>query len=172
MAGEPVVLTERLSIRRFCADDAAFLVDLLNQPSFITNIGDRGVRTLDDACFYIENGPQAMYEKYGFGLFRVALKATDTPIGICGILKRETLQDIDIGFAFLPAYWSKGYALESATAVKAWAKATLGLTRLVAIVQPGNGPSIRLLEKLGLRYEGMVTHGEDAESLCLYGCEV
>ena len=164
--------TERLSIRRLCADDAAFIVDLLNQPSFLEHIGDRGVRSLDDARAYIANGPVAMYARHGFGLFHVALKACGTPIGICGILKRDTLEDVDIGFAFLPDYWAKGYALESANGVRAWAKARLGLTRLVAIVQPGNVRSSRLLGKMGFRLEGRVTLGGAVEELELYGCEV
>jgi RimJ/RimL family protein N-acetyltransferase len=165
-----VLDTERLRLRRLCSDDAAFIVELLNDPSFIENIGDRKVRTLDDARAYIANGPVAMYERFGFGLFLVALKETGTPIGICGLLKRETLNDIDIGFAFLPAHWSRGYAIESAMGVKAWATAELGVKRLVAIVLPANTSSIRLLEKMDFRAETTIRLTDCGDELLLYGC--
>ena len=165
-----VLDTERLTLRRLCGDDAPFIVALLNDPSFIKNIGDRNVRTLDDARAYIANGPMEMYQRFGFGLFLVAPKETGTPIGICGLLKRDALNDIDIGFAFLPAYWSRGYAIESAMGVKAWATAELGVKRLVAIVLPGNTPSIRLIEKMGLRAETTVRLTDCGDELLLYGC--
>lgn len=165
-----VLDTERLTLRRLCGDDAPFIVDLLNDPSFIRNIGDRKVRTLDDARAYIANGPVAMYERFGFGLFLVMLRETGTPIGICGLLKRDTLNDIDIGFAFLPAYWSMGYAIESARGVKDWAATALGVKRLVAIVLPTNKPSVRVLEKMGFAAETTIRLTEDGEELCLYGC--
>ena len=165
-----VLDTDRLTLRRLCGDDAPFVVELLNDPSFIRNIGDRNVRTLDDARAYIANGPVAMYERFGFGLFLVMLKETGTPIGICGVLKRDALNDIDLGFAFLPAYWSRGYAIESAIGVKAWAAVVLGVKRLVAIVLPANAPSIRLLEKIGFRAETTVRLSDCGDELLLYGC--
>lgn len=165
-----VLDTDRLTLRRICGDDAPFIVELLNDPSFIRNIGDRKVRTLDDARAYIANGPVAMYAVFGFGLFLVTLKEAGTPIGICGLLKREMLNDIDIGFAFLPAHWSRGYAIESALGVKAWATTVLGLKRLVAIVLPSNKPSVRLLEKMGFRAETTISMTDCGDELCLYGC--
>ena len=116
-SGVAVVESERLSLRRLNAGDAEFIVVLLNDSSFLRNIGDRGVRTVADACRYIANGPVASYEKFGFGLFLVQLKESGAPIGICGLLKRESLDDVDVGFAFLPAFRQKGYAFESAAAV-------------------------------------------------------
>src|SRR5207245_8990901 len=128
--------------------DAPFVLGLLNEPSFIRNIGDRGVRTLDDARAYIATGPMASYVRFGFGLYVVELKALRIPIGICGILKRDELPEPDLGFAFLPAHWSQGYGLESATAIRDYARGTFALPRLLAIVNPANEPSITLLEKL------------------------
>lgn len=143
-------------------DDAEFILELLNEPSFLQYIGDRGVRSLDDAREYIANGPMASYEEHGFGLYLTVLKEQGDPIGICGLLKRETLDDVDIGFAFLPRYWSKGYALESALAVMAYGRDELGLQRIVAITAPDNDASIRLLEKLDMRFEKMVRLTDDS----------
>lgn len=151
-----IVESERLSLRRLNAGDAEFILELLNDPSFIHNIGDRGVRTVDDARRYIANGPAASYEKFGFGLYLVQIKESGIPIGICGLLKRESLEDVDVGFAFLPGFRRKGYAFESAAAVMQYGRDVLGLNRIVAITAPANEGSIRVLEKLGLRFEKMV----------------
>ena len=145
--------TKRLILREFTFDDAAFILTLLNEPSFIRYINDKNVRNLEDARQYIVNGPMASYARNGFGLYLVELKDTAVPIGMCGLLKREELPDADIGFAFLPDYWGKGFALESATAVLNDARERLGLKRVLAIVMPENNASIKLLEKLGMRFE-------------------
>lgn len=163
-----VLETDRLILHRLTVEDAAFILDLLNQPSFLQYIGDRGVRTLDDARRYILNGPVASYKRFGFGLNRVELKATGTPIGLCGLLKRETLDDVDIGFAFLPSFWSKGYAYESASAVLEQGLDALGLPRIVAITAPDNHRSIRLLEKLGLRFERLARLSEAEPEVKLF----
>jgi ribosomal-protein-alanine N-acetyltransferase len=113
-----VLTTPRLALRELTETDAPFMLQLLNEPSFIRNIGDRGVRTVEDAREYITNGPQASYARFGFGLYLVELRPALTPIGICGLLKRDQLPEPDIGFAFLPAYWSQGYAKEAAAAVR------------------------------------------------------
>ena len=156
-----ILETERLLLRQFKADDAEFIFELLNDPSWIQNIGDRNIRTLDDACAYIVNGPAASYAKNGFGLWLVALKETNESIGMCGLIRRENLEDVDIGYALLPRFWGKGYAVEAARAAKDYAKDVVGLKRLVAIVDPTNQGSIRVLEKLGLRYEKMVRLAAD-----------
>jgi RimJ/RimL family protein N-acetyltransferase len=156
--------TPRLIVRRLDAGDAAFMLRLLNEPSFLENIGDRGVRSLDDARAFIANGPVASYEKNGFGLFHVALKDGGDAIGMCGLLRRDWLDDPDVGFAFLPRFWSKGYAFESSVGVIAWAGRSLGITRVLGITKPGNTGSIRVLEKLGLKYARMVTSPEGQES--------
>jgi RimJ/RimL family protein N-acetyltransferase len=151
-----MIETERLRLRRLASDDAAFILRLLNEPSFIENIGDKGARTLDDAVSYILNGPVASYERFGFGLYLVELKESGVAIGMCGLLKRDTLDDVDIGYAYLPEFWSKGYALEAASAVMDYARDRLGLKRVVAITSLDNQSSIRLLEKIGFRYEGLI----------------
>jgi RimJ/RimL family protein N-acetyltransferase len=157
--------TERLILRQLQEGDAAFILELLNEPSFLQNIGDKGVRTIDDACQYILSGPVASYEGFGFGLYLVALKETLLPIGICGLIKREGLEYVDIGYAFLPSFWSKGYAFEAASAVLAFGREALGLRRIVAITAPDNHSSIRVLHKLGLKFEKMVRlPGAEAES--------
>jgi RimJ/RimL family protein N-acetyltransferase len=150
-----VLETERLILRHFNPDDARFILALLNEPSFLRYIGDKKVRTLEDARQYILNGPVATYARHGFGLYQVELKDLHTPIGMCGLLKREELPRPDIGFAFLPDFWNKGFAYEAATAVLTDARERLQLDGLVAIVNPDNEASIRLLEKLGFNFEQM-----------------
>jgi ribosomal-protein-alanine N-acetyltransferase len=167
-----ILETERLLLRHLSIEDADFILELLNEPSFIRNIGDRGVRTIDGANSYILNGPVASYAKNGFGLYLVKLKETDESIGMCGLIKRDTLKDVDIGYAFLPRFWSKGYAVESARAVKEYAKNAVGLNRIVAIVDPENEGSIRVLEKIGLQFEKMVKLSEDDIDLKLFGANI
>lgn len=164
-----ILETERLLLRKLTTEDAEFIFEILNDPSFIRNIGDRNIRTLDDACAYIVNGPVRSYEKNGFGLYLIVLKETNESIGMCGLIRRENLDDVDIGYALLPRFWSKGYAVEAAQATKAYAKDVVGLKRIVAIVDPANEGSIRVLEKIGLRYEKMVKLSEDDIELKLFG---
>jgi ribosomal-protein-alanine N-acetyltransferase len=164
--------TDRLRLRTLTTDEAEFMLGLLNEPSFIQNIGDRGVRTVDNARSYILNGPVASYEKHGFGLWLVEVKESGAPIGICGLLKRDALDDTELGYALMPEYWSKGYALESASAVMAYAREELGLRRVAAITDAGNESSIRLLEKIGFKYEGMIRLSEDAPELKLFASEL
>jgi RimJ/RimL family protein N-acetyltransferase len=149
------VETERLSLREFNVEDAYFVVSLLNEPSFLRFIGDKNVRNLDDALQYILNGPIASYERNGFGLYVVELKDTHVPAGMCGLLKREDLPDPDIGFAFLPYFWNKGFAFEAATAVLKDARERFKFDRILAIVNADNEASIRLLERLGFSFERM-----------------
>ena len=150
-----VLQTDRLLLRHFNPDDAPFILALLNEPSFLRYIGDKKVRTLDDARNYILTGPVATYSKHGFGLYQVELKDSHTPIGMCGLLKREELPQPDIGFAFLPDFWNKGFAFEAAAAVLNDARERLNLNRILAIVNPDNDSSIKLLEKLGFKFEGL-----------------
>jgi len=164
-----VIATERLELHEFGPEDAEFVLRLLNEPSFLRYIGDRGVRTLKDARKYIADGPVAGYERQGYGLMRVARKADGITVGMCGVLKRESLPEPDIGFSFLPEHWSNGYALESARAVMAHAREALRLGRILAITTPDNGPSMRLLGKLGFRFERMITIGD--EQLRLFASE-
>ncbi len=167
-----ILETERLALRKLAAADAEFILELLNEPSFIKNIGDKGVRTNADAVRYIQNGPVASYERFGFGLYLVQLKGSGDPIGICGLLKRETLQDIDVGFAFLPRFWCKGYAVESAAAVMDHGRKVLGIGRIVAITAPENYGSIKVLEKIGLRFEGVVRLSEGEREIKFFVSDV
>ncbi|MEA2206372.1 MAG: hypothetical protein QOE77_3148 [Blastocatellia bacterium] len=167
-----VLETDRLNLRRISTDDAEFILQLLNEPSFLEFIGDRGVRTLEDARNYILNGPMASYERFGFGLYLTELKEPRVPIGMCGLLKRDTLEDVDIGFAFVPQYWKQGYAMESAAAVMAHAKDAFGLNRLAAITSPGNEPSIALLLKLGMRFEKLTRLTAEAPGIRLFICDL
>lgn len=163
-----ILETERLILRLASDDDAEFVLELLNDPSFVRNIGDKGVRTVADAREYISSRLVDSYERHGFGLYVVELKATGDPAGICGLVKRESLEDPDVGFAFLPRFWSRGYAFESAAAVMAYAREVLGLGRVVGVVNPDNDGSIRVLEKLGLRFERMVALSAGGDECRLY----
>jgi RimJ/RimL family protein N-acetyltransferase len=148
-----ILQTERLRIRHFEGADAAFIVELLNEPSWLQYIGDKGIHTVSDARRYLENGPLAMYARLGFGLYMVERKERGEPLGMCGLIKRDTLPDVDLGFAFLSRFCRNGFAYESACAVIAHAKRQLGIDRMVAITKPGNRASISLLLKLGFTLE-------------------
>lgn len=160
-----IVRTERLTLRHLDFDDAPFIIELLNQPSFLRYIGDKKVRNVADAHRYLQTGPLASYEKYGYGLYWVGDRETGMPVGICGLIKRDSLEDADIGFAFLPEHCGKGYAPESGRAVLEHGKQAFGLERVVAIVQPDNQASIRVLGKLGFRYEKMISLDEKPVTL-------
>jgi RimJ/RimL family protein N-acetyltransferase len=151
-----VMNTQRLLLRQFTLDDAGFILRLLNDPSFVRHIADKGVRDLEGARGYLREGPVASYERHGFGLWRVSLASTDTAIGMAGLIKRDYLDDMDIGYAFLPEYGGVGYALEAASAVMHHARHVLDARRILAIVSESNARSIRLLEKLGFEAEGVV----------------
>lgn len=163
-----ILETDRLVLRWLSPDDAEFILQLLNEPSWLRFIGDKGVRTLDDARRYISSGPLEMYSRMGFGLYLVELKEESRPIGICGLIKRDSLADVDIGFAFLPEFWGKGYAYESAAAVMAYGKRAFGLHRLAAITTPDNHVSVKLLEKLGFKFEGLTKLSADSAEVKLF----
>jgi len=164
-----VLETERLTLARLSPEvDAEFILRLLNQPSFLQYIGDKGVRTLDDARGYIINGPAKSYRENGFGLYRVALKESGEAIGINGLIKRDTLPEPDIGFAFLPEYWNRGYALESAAAIMKYAREVLHLDQVLAITTPGNTPSEKLLTKIGLRFDQLIKLTPDSDAVNLF----
>jgi RimJ/RimL family protein N-acetyltransferase len=163
-----VVESERLALRRLRLEDAGFVLELLNQPSFLRFIGDKGVRNLDGARDYLRSGPLDSYERHGFGLYLVTEKDGGAAIGICGLLRREALDDVDVGFALLPRFWRRGYASEAAAAVLDYGRTTLGLERIVAVTQPDNLGSIKTLEKLGMRFERMVRLSEDDVELQLF----
>lgn len=163
-----ILQTDRLTIDALSIEDAPFILELLNTRGWLDYIGDRGVKTLDDARQYLRTGPLASYERFGFGLYRVRLTDGDRPIGMCGLLKRDTLPDVDMGFAFLDNYIGQGYAHEAASAILTYARSTLGLGRIVAITMPANQPSRHLLERLGFRFEQLITLAGSTEELMLF----
>ena len=166
-----VLETDRLTLRQLTIDDAAFIFELVNDPDWLRFIGDRGVRTLEDARNYILNGPLAMYERVGFGLYLVKRKSDGVPIGMCGLIKREGLDDVDLGFAYLLQFRAQGYAYESASAVLAYGRREFGLKRIVAITSLDNVRSIQLLEKLGFVFEKIIRLSDDGEELKLFAAE-
>ncbi len=166
-----MIETERLLLREFTTDDAPFVLELVNDSAWIKFIGDRGVRTLEDARNYVIERLQKSYRDFGFGMWLVQRKADGEPIGMCGLLKREYLDDLDIGFGFLPAFRGHGYAFEAASAVIKYGKTEFGLKRLVGFVLVGNQRSVALLKKLGMQYERNFKIPDDDADLELYGME-
>jgi RimJ/RimL family protein N-acetyltransferase len=165
--------TERLRLSHLSSPgDAPFILELLNDPGFIQNIGDRDVRTLPQAGDYINNGPVASYEKFGFGLYLVETREPRARLGICGLLRRDFHPDVEIGFAFLPQFRGKGYALEAASAVMALGLKTLRLQRIVALTALHNHPSMKVLERLGLKFERMIQYPGRAEESRLFAYQV
>jgi [ribosomal protein S5]-alanine N-acetyltransferase len=160
--------TARLTIEPLTLSDAPFILTLLNDPDFIAQIADRGIRDEAAARRYLEEGPLASYREHGFGLWAVRQRDGGETLGMCGLLQRPTLADVDIGYALLPGARGRGLAREAAQAVLHYARDTLGLASLVAIVAPGNAPSRALLEGLGFEHERMVQLTPEAEHLCLY----
>ncbi len=156
MSGVEVLRTERLILRHLTEDDAPFILQLLNERGFIENIGDRGVRDLDGARRYVSEGPGASYQKYGYGLWLAALTSTGEAVGICGLVKREGLEDADVGYAFLERAWGQGYAREAAAATLAHAREVIGLEKVVAITTPSNAGSIAVLVKIGMKAAGTI----------------
>jgi ribosomal-protein-alanine N-acetyltransferase len=173
MSSSPLELeTARLTLREFSVDDATFVLRLLNEPSFIEFIGDRGVRSLSDAKRYLHDGPMTSYRQHGHGLLRLSLKAGDIPIGMCGLVKRDTLPDPDIGFALLPAFWGRGYVTEAARAVLEHGRKTLRIRGVLGITTPGNVRSIAVLQKLGLSFIEERPLGDRPEPLKIFGLSV
>lgn len=152
----PIVETDRLLLQRLTPDDAEFILELVNEPAWLQFIGDRGVHDLDEARAYIASGATAMYERHGFGPYVIIRKADGVKLGLCGIFRRDYLPDADLGFALLTRFSGFGYAREAALATVAHAYNDLGLKRIVAITNPANRPSVRLLESIGFASEGMV----------------
>lgn len=164
--------TERLLIRNCRLEDAEFMFELYNSPKWIEFIGDRNIKTIEDARNYLLNGVLKMYDANGLGLYIVHLKESKIPIGICSLIKRDYLDFPDIGFAFLPEYEGKGYALEATKATLTYSKNHLGLDRILAISLEKNIKSISLLEKLGLRFERIINAPDDEEELMLFSMEL
>lgn len=163
-----ILETKRAILREVTEDDAEFILDLLNQPSFVHYIGDRKVRTIDEAREYIASRFTESYIKFGFGMWAVELKETNAAMGICGFVKRESLPDADIGFALLPQFEKRGYAYESAAAAMKYGADVLKFPRVLAITSQNNTSSQKLLEKIGLKFERLISLPNDAEKLKLF----
>ena len=163
-----ILETARLLLREFTVDDTAFIIELVNSPGWIQFIGDRNIKTVEQARNYLENGPIKSYRENGFGLFMVEVKEDGTPVGMCGILKRESLENPDIGFAFLPAFTGKGLAFEIASSTLLYAKEKLNLPVIFAITNPENKRSINLLEKIGMTFIRTIKSIPDNKELMLF----
>ena len=150
-----IIETDRLTLAELQIEDALFILELYNDPDFIKYIGDRNIQSIVDAEKFIKIGPQASYTENDLGLYKVSLK-DHTPIGICGLLKRDELDDPDIGFAMLPKYRKSGYTFEASVAVLDDGRNRLGLNYIIAVTSPENNASIRLLNKLGMRFDRMI----------------
>jgi RimJ/RimL family protein N-acetyltransferase len=168
ITGKKILETPRLLLNEFTEDDASFIVELLNSPDWLQYIGDRNVRTTEDARRFINEKYIDSYKKNGFGLYAVVLKENNITIGMCGLIKRDSLEDIDIGFAFLPEYISKGYGFESAVEVLKYGKEILNLKRIVAITIKSNNKSVNLLKKIGMKFEKSFFMEGDSEELLLF----
>lgn len=167
-----IATTARLSLDWLTLDDADFIVKLVNDPQWMAFIGDKSVRTRADALAYLTTGPLDMYDRLGYGLYRVSLRAhepqADEPIGLCGLVRREGLADADLGFAFLPSGRGRGYALEAAQAVLTYGFNELALPRIAAITLPYNQRACQLLERLGMTLHGSIRIPADGPDKLLY----
>jgi [ribosomal protein S5]-alanine N-acetyltransferase len=165
---EAIIKTERLILRKFTVEDAPFILELLNTPSWLRFIGDRNVRNVEDAKAFLLNRYMKGYETQGFGFYAVIEKSTQKRIGMCGLMKRDTLENVDIGFAFMPDFMGKGYGFEAASATLKYAQNDLHLPKVIAIVDPENVISIALIKKIGLHFDKMVQISEDDKALMLF----
>lgn len=163
-----ILETDRLELCKISPNDVEFIFELLNTPTWLQYIGDKGIKTLADARDYIITGPMASYNKHGFGLWLIKSKLEQVPIGMCGLIQRDYLEDVDIGFALLPQYTEKGYAYEAAKATLNYATINLALKKIVAFTDTDNERSISLLKKLGMTFEKMITIPNDSEKLMLF----
>jgi [ribosomal protein S5]-alanine N-acetyltransferase len=168
VTGDTIFATERLALRKLEFSDAEFIVELVNDPDWLKNIGDKNVHSIADAERYLKNGPMALYEKHDAGLWAIVLQESGNPIGMCGLVKRDALEDFDLGFALLPEYRGQGFALEAAWGVLKYVKETMKLNRLAAIVSRNNVPSARLLRKLGFERTGEMCLPGETTSVDLY----
>ncbi len=161
--------TERLTLRPITLADAPLLLGVMNDPAFIEHVADRGLRTTEDGERYIAEKMLPSFAQHGFGMYVVELKETGRTIGTCGLFKREEMEDVDIGYAFLREYWGQGFAYEAAAALLAHGRDVLRLPKIIAMTGPNNASSIKLLEKLGLRFERMIKFGDAGEDRRLFG---
>jgi RimJ/RimL family protein N-acetyltransferase len=164
----PILETERLELRWMTLDDAPMMFAVWNDPAFMQFVGDRGIRTIDEAQTCMQQGPLHLYTEYGYGPFRVIHRDDGADMGVCGLYRRDGLDEPDIGFAFLPEFRGRGFGYEASVAVLDHARDDLKLPRVTAIVSPENSASIGLLEKLGLHYDKLMRLPGDDKDVSLY----
>ncbi len=161
--------TKRLLLSKITVHDAPFILDLMNSPGWLKYIGDRNVKSVAQARNYIKNNQLKCYDDFGFGYYKMLLKSENLKsIGTTGLLKRDTLNDVDIGFSLLPNYHGNGYGFEASNTIMKLAKTKFNITEICAITLPHNKPSIDLLEKLGMKKEGTVSPFENDKKLLLF----
>jgi RimJ/RimL family protein N-acetyltransferase len=163
-----LIETERLLLRDCVPEDADVVLRLLNEPSFLENIGDRGVHTPKEAAAYLINGPIASYAEHGYGMYMVELRKTGKPVGMCGLLRRTQFEHPDVGYAFFPEFWGRGFASEAASGVIEHARRTLGIGRVLGIVSPHNSASIQVLEKIGFTFQEPAVFELDGSEVLVY----
>ena len=163
-----IVETARFFVREITVEDADFVLRLVNEPSFVANIGDKSVRNLDDARRFILEGTWTNQERPGYGQFLIELKDGGDRVGVCGLLYRRSLDVSDIGFALLPEYWGRGLAYEAATELLEYGHSTLGIETIVGLTSHDNLPSIKVLKKLGMNFERDVKMSEDDPGTALF----
>ena len=168
----PELTTQRLELSWLTLDDTPLMFAVWNDPAFVRHVADRGIRTLEQARAAVEAGPLRLYAEYGYGPLRVRRRADAADMGICGLFRRDGLEEPDIGFAILPEFCGKGYAFEASAAVLEYARGTLGLSSVTAIVAPQNEASIGLLEKLGMRFERPIRMPGEDRDIRLYRIEL
>lgn len=166
-----ILETERLRLRTIDVDDAAFYYDLVNDPTWLEFIGDKGIRSLDDARTAIVDGPRAMQARCGHSLYVMERKSDSRPLGLCGLIQRDGLPAADIGYAIRPEFFGQGYTHEAAVAVLALARGPLGMRRVLGLTAPGNVNSISLLHKLGLTLVETRAMPPDDRPTNIYGIE-
>jgi [ribosomal protein S5]-alanine N-acetyltransferase len=162
------IRTDRLTIRWFDLGDAPFILRLINEPAWLEHIGDKGVNSVQAAEDYLTTGPIAMYARYGFGLNLVLLTESQEPIGMCGLLKRDSLEDVDLGFAYLEEFWGQGFGKESVEAMMCYSRKAFHLERVVAITSPKNTRSERLLNRVGFYFDREIRLSSDSDQLNLW----
>ena len=158
-----ILETERLRLRQLVAGDAAFILELVNEPAFRQHLGDRNVRTLDQAQEHLLQGPAASYARHGFGLWLVELRKSDQPLGLCGLIRRDWLGEVELGACFLKRFWSRGHAHEAATGVLDYGHRVLGKDRVATLISERNQRGLRALAKLGFHFERMVTQPDGSK---------
>jgi ribosomal-protein-alanine N-acetyltransferase len=168
MRDQKIITSKRVTLRELTLGDAPFIIELVNDPDWLKYIGDKNVRSIADAERYLTNGPMSLYEKHSVGLWAVELRESREPIGMCGLVKRDALEDFDLGFAFLPKHRGLGYAYEASQGVLKYVNDVMKLKRLAAIVNRENAPSSSLLKKLGFEFQGEMQLPGETKSVDLY----